>query len=237
MRIIVAIDIIGGKCVRLTRGDFDSRKVYSEDPLDMAKRTEDSGIRFLHLVDLDGAREKKPVNLRVLEKIAGRTNLTIDFGGGIRTSDDLRMVFNAGAAQVTGGSIAVTNAELFLQWLREYGAERLILGADHRNGKISTAGWMDDSELELIGFLKEYIDKGIRYTVCTDIERDGMLKGPSTAMYRKILEEVNVNLIASGGISSLSDIDEVAAAGCEGVIIGKAVYEGRIALKDLGKLC
>jgi phosphoribosylformimino-5-aminoimidazole carboxamide ribotide isomerase len=237
MRIIVAIDIIGGKCVRLTRGDFNSKKVYNEDPLEVARQVEDSGIRFLHLVDLDGAKNKKIENLKVLEKIAGRTNLKIDFGGGIRSDEDLMTVFNAGAQQVTAGSIAVTNPDLFLKWLSEYGADKLILGADYKDRMISAAGWLEDSGKDLISFLTDYRNKGVKYSICTDIERDGMLKGPATKLYKEILGSLEINLIASGGISSLKDIDEIREAGCEGVIIGKAFYEGRIRLTELAKLC
>ena len=237
MRIIVALDIIGGKCVRLTRGDFDSKKIYNEDPLEVARQVEENGIKFLHIVDLDGAKHKKIENLKVLEQIAGKTNLKIDFGGGIRSDDDLRMVFNAGAGQVTAGSIAVTDPELFMKWLSEYGPGKLILGADYKDGKISAGGWLENSDKDLISFLSDFQNKGVAYTICTDIERDGMLKGPATEMYIEILEKVKINLIASGGISSLNDIDEMRETGCEGVIIGKAFYEGRITLKELGKQC
>ena len=237
MRIIVAIDIIGGKCVRLTRGDFDTKKIYSEDPVDVARQVEDNGLRYLHLVDLDGAKNKKIENLKVLEKIARQTSLKIDFGGGIRSDEDLRMVFNAGAGQITAGSIAVTDPELFLKWLSEYGPDKLILGADYKDRKISAGGWLENSDKDLISFLSDYRSKGVKYTICTDIARDGMLKGPAAELYREILENVEINLIASGGISSLEDIDEMRETGCEGVIVGKAYYEGRITLKELGRQC
>jgi phosphoribosylformimino-5-aminoimidazole carboxamide ribotide isomerase len=237
MRIIVAIDIIGGKCVRLTRGDFNTKKVYNEDPLEVARQVEDNGIKYLHIVDLDGAKNKKIENLKVLENIAGNTGLKIDFGGGIRSDEDLRIVFNAGAGQVTVGSIAVTDPELFMRWLSEYGPDKMILGADYKDRKISASGWLEDSGKDLISFLSAYKDKGVQYTVCTDIDRDGMLKGPATELYKEILETVDINLIASGGISSLPDIDEIREAGCEGVIIGKAFYEGKITLKELGRQC
>jgi phosphoribosylformimino-5-aminoimidazole carboxamide ribotide isomerase len=237
MRIIVALDVIGGKCVRLTRGDFDTKKVYNEDPLEIALQVEDNGIEFLHLVDLDGAKNKKIENLKVLEKIAGSTKLKIDFGGGIRSDEDLKMVFNAGALQVTAGSIAVTDPVLFMRWLTEYGPEKLILGADYKDRKIAAGGWLENSDKDLIGFLSDFKNKGVKYTVCTDIDRDGMLKGPATELYKEILGQVKINLIASGGISSLKDIDDIRAAGCEGVIIGKAFYEGRITLKELGRQC
>jgi phosphoribosylformimino-5-aminoimidazole carboxamide ribotide isomerase len=237
MRIIVAIDIIGGKCVRLTRGDFSTKKVYNEDPLEVARQVEDNGIKYLHIVDLEGAKNKKIENLKVLEKIAGNTSLKIDFGGGIRCDEDLRMVFDAGAVQVTAGSIAVTDPELFMRWLWEYGPEKLILGADYKGRKISAGGWLEDSDKDLISFLSGYKNKGVRYTVCTDIDRDGMLKGPATELYKEILETVDINLIASGGIASLQDIEEIREAGCEGVIIGKAFYESKITLKELGRQC
>ena len=237
MRIIVALDIIGGKCVRLTRGDFDTKKVYNEDPLEIARQVEDNGIEFLHLVDLDGAKNKKIENLKVLEKIAGSTKLKIDFGGGIRSDEDLKMVFNAGAVQVTAGSIAVTDPMLFLRWLSEYGPEKLILGADYKDRKIAAGGWLENSDKDLTEFLSDFKNKGVKYTVCTDINRDGMLKGPATELYKEILGKVKINLIASGGISSLKDIDDIREAGCEGVIIGKAFYEGRITLKELGNQC
>jgi phosphoribosylformimino-5-aminoimidazole carboxamide ribotide isomerase len=234
MRIIVALDIIGGKCVRLTRGDFSTKKIYNEDPLEVARQIEESGLEYIHIVDLDGARNKKIENLGIVERIAGLTKLKIDFGGGVRSEDDLKMVFNAGARQVTAGSIAVTDPGLFLSWLSEFGPDRLILGADHKNGKVSTAGWLENSDRDLIDFLSDYKGKGVKYTICTDIERDGMLGGPSADLYHDILSGININLIASGGISSIADIDRVKEAGCEGVIIGKAYYEGRITLEELG---
>jgi phosphoribosylformimino-5-aminoimidazole carboxamide ribotide isomerase len=237
MRIIVAIDIIEGKCVRLTRGDFKTKKVYSEDPLEVAVQLEDNGINYLHLIDLDGAKNKKPENIKTLEKIAWKTKLRIDFGGGLRTYDDLMTAFNAGARQVTAGSTAVTDPRLFIEWLSRLGQEKLILGADCIDRKVSTGGWLDNSDKEIISFISDYKSKGVKYTICTDITKDGMLQGPSTELYKEILDSVKINLIASGGISSLKDIEDVRNAGCEGVIIGKAIYEGRITLKELGKLC
>jgi phosphoribosylformimino-5-aminoimidazole carboxamide ribotide isomerase len=237
MRIIVALDIIGGKCVRLTQGDFATKKVYSEDPLEVAREIEGNGVRFLHIVDLDGAKDKKIRNLGVLEMIATKTTLKIDFGGGIRSDEDLKSVFNAGAAQITAGSIAVTNPELFISWLAMYGPDKLILGADHKKGKVSTGGWLEESEKDLTGFLSDYKNKGVKYTICTDIDRDGMLTGPSTELYKEILSNIEINLIASGGISSIRDIEEIRETGCEGVIVGKAFYEGRITLKELGRQC
>ena len=237
MRIIAAIDIIEGKCVRLTRGDFITKKVYNEDPLEVALQIEDSGIKYLHLVDLDGARNKKIENIKVLEKIAWKTRLKIDFGGGLRTYEDLMTVFNAGARQATAGSIALTNPNLFIEWLTKLGQEKLILGADCIDRKVSTGAWLEKSDKEIISFISEYRSKGVKYTICTDIKKDGMLQGPSTALYKEILDSVKINLIASGGISSIRDIEDIREAGCEGVIIGKAVYEGKITLNELGKLC
>jgi phosphoribosylformimino-5-aminoimidazole carboxamide ribotide isomerase len=237
MRIIVALDIIGGKCVRLTRGDFSTEKVYNEDPLEVAMQIEDNGINYLHIVDLDGAKNKKIQNIKVLEKIAGKTSLKIDFGGGIRSYQDLEMVFNSGACQVTAGSIAVTDPQLFLEWLARLGPEKLILGADFINRRVSTSGWFENSDKDIIAFISEYKSYGVKYTICTDIEKDGMLQGPSAYLYKEILETVDINLIASGGISSLTDIEEVRNAGCEGAIIGKAVYEGKLTLKILGSQC
>ena len=237
MRIIVAIDIIGGKCVRLTRGNFDTKKVYNEDPLEVALKIEDNGINYLHLIDLDGAKNKRIENLRVLEKIAGKTNLKIDFGGGLRSYEDLLTVFNAGARQVTAGSTAVTDPRLFIEWLTKLGQEKLILGADCIDRKVSTGGWLENSDKDIISFISDYRSKGVKYVICTDIKKDGMLEGPSTALYKEILDTVKIKLIASGGISSNGDIEDLREAGCEGVIIGKAVYEGKITLKELGNLC
>lgn len=237
MRIIVALDIIGGKCVRLTRGDFSTKKVYNEDPLEVAKMVEDNGIKYLHLVDLDGAKNKKIENLVMLQKIAGKTNLKIDFGGGLRSYDDIITVLNAGARQVTLGSIAANDPDLFVDWLKKLGQEKLILGADCIDRKVSTAGWLENSDIDIINFIKDYRSKGVKYTVCTDIKKDGMLQGPSTDLYKEILEKVKINLIASGGISSIADIQKLSEAGCEGAIIGKAVYERKITLKELGRLC
>jgi phosphoribosylformimino-5-aminoimidazole carboxamide ribotide isomerase len=237
MRIIVALDIIGGKCVRLTRGDFSTKKIYNEDPLEVARKIEDNGISFLHLVDLDGARNKKIENIKVLEKIAWKTKLKIDFGGGLRTYDDLITVFNAGARQVTAGSIAVSDPALFREWLTKLGQEKLILGADCINRKVSTGGWAENSGKDVISFISDYKSYGVKYTVCTDIDKDGMLQGPSLDLYKDILKSISINLIASGGISSVKDIEELRKTGCEGAIIGKAVYEGKITLKELGKQC
>jgi phosphoribosylformimino-5-aminoimidazole carboxamide ribotide isomerase len=237
MRIIVALDIIGGKCVRLTQGDFKSKKVYNEDPLSVARQIEDNGLKFIHLVDLDGAKNKKIENIKVLEKIAAKTNLKIDFGGGLRSYEDLLTVFNAGAKQVTAGSIAVTDPDLFMDWLTKLGQEKIILGADFINRKVSTGGWLENSDKDILTFISDYRSRGVKYTICTDIKKDGMLSGPSTSLYKEILGSVKINLIASGGVSSVKDIDDLREAGCEGAIIGKAVYEGKLSLKKLGEQC
>lgn len=237
MRIIVALDIIEGKCVRLTRGNFSTKKVYREDPLEIAREIEDNGLSYLHLVDLDGAKNKKLENIRVLEKIAAKTKLRIDFGGGLRTYDDMLTVFNAGARQVTAGSIAVNDPQLFMDWLKKLGQEKLILGADCIDRKISTDGWTENSDKDIIEFISDYRSKGVKYTICTDISKDGMLQGPSTALYKDILEKIKINLIASGGITSNKDLEDLREAGCEGAIIGKAVYEGKLTLKELGGQC
>ena len=221
----------------LPRGDFNTKKVYNEDPLEVALQIEDNGINYLHLVDLEAARNKKIINLKVLEKIAWKTKLKIDFGGGLRSYDDLITVFNAGARQVTVGSIAVTDPQMFVEWLTKLGQEKLILGADCIDRKVSTGGWLENSDKEIISFISDFRSKGVKYTICTDIKKDGMLRGPATELYKEILQAVKINLIASGGISSLNDIEDVQEAGCDGVIIGKAVYEGKITLKELGKLC
>lgn len=237
MRIIVALDIFEGKCVRLTRGDFSTSKTYNESPLEIAREIEDNGINYLHLVDLDGARAGHPVNYRILENITDKTRLKVDFGGGIRSHDDLRRVFNSNARQITVGSIAVTNSVLFLEWLAEWGADKIILGADSFNRKISLNGWAESSDSDVVDFIKEYGSKGVKYTISTDIEKDGMLKGPSVDLYKEILKIEGIGLIASGGISSISDINKLNETGCEGAIIGKAVYEGKITLKELSWLC
>jgi phosphoribosylformimino-5-aminoimidazole carboxamide ribotide isomerase len=237
MRIIVALDIIGGKCVRLTRGDYSTKKIYNEDPLEVARQVEANGITYLHLVDLDGAKNKKIENLIVLEKIAEKTSLKIDFGGGLRSYEDIITVFNAGARQVTLGSIAANDPKLFISWLKKLGQEKLILGADCIDRKVATEGWLENSDKDIVSFISEYKSRGVKYTVCTDIKQDGMLQGPSTDLYKEILSAVKINLIASGGISSLADLEELKKAGCEGAIIGKAVYEEKLTLKELGRLC
>ncbi len=234
MRIIPAIDIIEGKCVRLTKGDYDTKKVYNENPLEVAKEFQDAGIEYLHVVDLDGAKASHIVNYKVLEQIASKTNLKIDFGGGLKSNEDLRIAFESGANQITGGSIAVKNPQIFEGWIQLYGSEKIILGADCNNEKIAISGWQEESELEVIPFIKEYQKKGIQYAICTDISKDGMLQGPSFDLYERILSEANdIKLIASGGISQFDELPKLAALGCEGVIIGKAIYENRISLKEL----
>ena len=238
MRIIPAIDIIDGKCVRLTKGDYSTKKIYNENPLEVAKEFEASGIEFLHVVDLDGAKASQIMNYKVLEQIASKTNLKIDFGGGLKSNKDLEIAFNSGANQITGGSIAVKNSDIFESWIEKYGAQKIILGADFYpdsvGGKIAINGWQEESTLELIPFIKGYQEKGIQYVICTDISKDGMLQGPSFDVYKEILTEVkNVKLIASGGISTFDELPRLAENGCEGVIIGKAIYENKISLKQL----
>lgn len=234
MRIIPAIDIIDGKCVRLSQGDYAQKTVYNENPLEVAKQFQDAGLKYLHLVDLDGAKAKKVVNWKVLENITSNTNLQVDFGGGLRTTEDVKTVFEAGAIQITAGSIAVNDRETVLQWISEFGAEKIILGADAKDGRIATHGWLDDSGLDAIDFISNYQQEGIEYVVCTDIAKDGMLQGPSIELYKQILKQIpNLRLIASGGVSSMADLQELKRIGCEAAIVGKAFYEGRILLKEL----
>ncbi len=238
MRIIPAIDIIEGKCVRLTKGDYTTKKIYNENPIEVAKEFEDSGIAYLHVVDLDGAKASEIINFKVLEQIATKTNLKIDFGGGLKSDKDVEIAFNSGANQITGGSIAVKNPTIFESWISKYGAEKIILGADFypdtSGGKIATNGWQEESSLELIPFITDYQTKGIQYVICTDISKDGMLQGPSFEVYSELLNSVNsLQLIASGGISTYEEIPRLAENGCEGVIIGKAIYENKISLKQL----
>ena len=236
MRIIPAIDIIDGKCVRLSKGDYSTKKIYSENPLEVAKQFEAHGIKYLHLVDLDGAKSKHIVNHKILEEIASNTTLKVDFGGGLKTSNDLRIAFECGANQVTGGSIAVKNPETFNDGLQTFGSEKIILGADAKDQKVAISGWMEDSALELIPFVQKYLEAGISYVICTDIGKDGMLQGPSFDLYQQIIAETKiVKLIASGGISTFEELPKLAEIGCEGVIIGKAIYENRINLKELEK--
>ena len=242
MRIIPAIDIIDGKCVRLTKGDYETKKVYNENPLEVAKMFEASGIEYLHLVDLDGAKAKHIVNYKVLEQIASKTKLKIDFGGGLKTNEDLLIAFNSGARQITGGSIAVKDPETFEGWINKYGGNKIILGADSDAGKVSISGWMEQSKEEVIPFIKGYQKKGIQYVICTDISKDGMLEGPSFDLYKDIIEACSnsssgqsIKLIASGGISHIDELPKLIELGCEGVIIGKAIYENRISMHQLEK--
>ncbi|MDH2207087.1 MULTISPECIES: 1-(5-phosphoribosyl)-5-[(5-phosphoribosylamino)methylideneamino]imidazole-4-carboxamide isomerase [Empedobacter] len=236
MRIIPAIDIIDGKCVRLSQGDYDTKKIYNENPLEVAKEFEDYGIEYLHLVDLDGAKSKQIINYKTLELIASKTNLKVDFGGGIKANDDIRIAFECGANQITGGSIAVQNPTLFQEWIDQYGSDKIILGADAKDRKIATHGWLETSELDVINFIQEYKTKGIDYVICTDIAKDGMLQGTSNELYAEILAASDVKLIASGGVSSIDDLIKVKELGCEGAILGKAIYEGRIDLKVLSPM-
>lgn len=237
MYIIPAIDIIDGKCVRLTQGDYAQKKIYNEDPLEVAKQYEDVGLKRLHLVDLDGAKAKRIINYRVLEKIASRTNLIIDFGGGLKSNEDLQIAFDSGATQITGGTIAVKEEATFLGWLEKYGTERIILGADVKEGFIAVSGWQEKSELELSPFIKKYIDKGIQYIICTDIAKDGLLKGSSVDLYRALLGQFpEAKLIASGGVTTMEELHELREIGCFGAIIGKAIYEAKLSLQDLRDL-
>jgi len=252
MRIIPAIDIIDGKCVRLSQGDYNQKTVYNEDPLEVAKEFEANGIQYLHLVDLDGAKSAHVVNWKVLERIASQTGLKVDFGGGVKTDEDIKMVFESGAKQVTGGSIAVKDADTFEGWIEKYGSEKIILGADAKDGMIATHGWLESSELEVIKFINEWNKKNIEYVICTDIAKDGMLAGPSYQLYKSILalnnikgsetpmislEEIKVErpikLIASGGVAVADDLHRLLEMGCEGAIVGKAFYEGKISFKEL----
>ncbi|WP_405327496.1 1-(5-phosphoribosyl)-5-[(5-phosphoribosylamino)methylideneamino]imidazole-4-carboxamide isomerase [Leeuwenhoekiella sp. LLG6367-2.1] len=241
MRIIPAIDIIDGKCVRLSKGDYNTKKIYNENPLEVAKQFEAHGIQYLHLVDLDGAKSKHIVNHHILEQIATHTKLKIDFGGGLKTDDDLRIAFESGAQQITGGSIAVKDRETFINWLSKFGSDKIILGADAMDEKVAVSGWLEESKEELIPFIKGYQKEGISYVICTDISKDGMLEGPSFDLYKKILKACennsvtggNLKLIASGGISEFDELPKLAEMGCEGTIIGKAIYEGRISMKQL----
>ena len=242
MRIIPAIDIIDGKCVRLTRGDYLTKKIYNENPLEVAKQFEAFGIEYLHLVDLDGAKAKHIVNYKALEQIAHKTKLKIDFGGGLKSNEDLHIAFNSGAKQITGGSIAISNPEVFEGWLSKYGRAKIILGADCKDSNIAINGWQKISQQEVIPFIKDYQKKRIQYVICTDISKDGMLEGPSIELYKDILKQCSNNspdqsikLIASGGVSCIDDVEKLEQIGCEAVIIGKALYENKLSLKELGR--
>lgn len=233
MRIIPAIDLIEGKCVRLSKGDYATKKIYNENPLEVAKSFEDHGIEYLHLVDLDGAKSNHIVNHKVLETIASKTRLIIDFGGGLKSDDDLKIIFESGANQVTGGSIAVKQPAVFESWIQRYGPEKIILGADVKDKYIATNGWLETSDQSLFDFVKHYLSKGISHVICTDISKDGMLEGPSFDLYKNLLSKFKIKLIASGGISEFEELPKLLAMGCDGAIIGKAIYENRISLKQL----
>lgn len=234
IELIPAIDIIDGKCVRLTKGDYNNKKIYNENPITVAQEFEKQGFRRLHIVDLDGAKSNHIVNVDILKRITSETNLIVDFGGGIKTDNDIELAFQNGASMVTIGSIAVTQPKLFVSWIDKYGPERIILGADVRNGKISINGWKEDSTEELLPFLKFYIDKGINKVLCTDISKDGMLQGTAIELYKSVMREYpSLQLIASGGVSCLSDIIELENNGIPAVVFGKAIYEGKINLNEL----
>ena len=233
MKIIPAIDIIDGKCVRLSKGDYDTKKIYNENPLEVAKEFENFGIKYLHLVDLDGAKSKHIVNQKVLEAIAKETSLEIDFGGGLKTLEDIEIAFNSGAKQITIGSIAVKDPAFCFDLIEKYGPDKIILGADCENRKIKTSGWLEESQLDVIDFILKYKNRGINNVICTDISKDGMLQGASDELYKEIVEKTAVQLIASGGISCIEDVEQMKKIGCSGTIIGKAIYEGRISLQQL----
>ena len=237
MRIIPALDIIDGKCVRLLNGDYQKMTIYSDDPLEMAKRFEAHGMQYLHLVDLDGAKSNRIINYKVLEKIAVKTNLIIDFGGGIKSDEDLRIAFNSGASQITGGSIAVKDPERFSGWISDYGSAKIILGADVKDTTVAISGWLEESNQTIIPFLQDYVKKGIEYVICTDINRDGTLAGPAVDLYSELVAAFpEIKLIASGGISDSKALLQLNTVGCDAAIIGKAIYENRITLKELEKL-
>jgi len=236
MRIIPAIDIINGKCVRLSKGDFSTQKIYNENPLEVAKMFQDYGVKYLHLVDLDGAKASHIVNYKVLENIASKTQLSIDFGGGLKSDEDLKIAFESGATQITGGSIAVKKPKTFKNWLQKFGSKKIILGADAINEKVAISGWLEESKESLVPFIQNYEKKGVSYVICTDISKDGMLQGPSFDLYQKILNSTtDIKLIASGGISTYDELPKLAEMGCEGTIIGKAIYEQKISMKQLEK--
>ncbi len=234
MEIIPAIDIIDGKCVRLTQGDYEQKTIYNENPLEVAKAFEGAGLKRLHLVDLDGAKEGAVKNWVVLQQIAASTNLSIDFGGGIKQDKDLKIVFESGAAYATIGSLAVKQPEVFVSWLEEYGADKFLLGADVRSEKIAVAGWLETTDIDIYDFLNDYVNHGIQQVFCTDVSKDGKLEGPSNDLYKKIIEKFpSLWFIASGGVSSMDDLYALKEIGCSGAIVGKAIYEGRIQLNEL----
>jgi len=236
MRIIPAIDIIDGKCVRLSQGDYNTKKIYNENPLEVAKEFEYHGIKYLHLVDLDGAKSSKIINYKTLEQIALKTSMKIDFGGGIKSQKDVDIAFECGANQITGGSIAIQNPKLFTSWINKYGTEKIILGADCKNRRISTLGWLELSDIDVLDFILDYQQKDISYVICTDISKDGMLEGTSEDLYEEILEKTEIKLIASGGVSNMNDLHKLKEMGCDAVILGKAIYEGKLNVADLAKI-
>jgi phosphoribosylformimino-5-aminoimidazole carboxamide ribotide isomerase len=234
MEIIPAIDIIDGKCVRLTQGDYEQKKIYNEQPLEVAKQFEDAGLKRLHLVDLDGAKAGAVKNWKVLEQITGKTSMVIDFGGGIKKEEDLQIVFDSGAAYATIGSLAVKEEAVFVSWLQQYGAGKFLLGADVKDEKIAVSGWLETTDIWVYDFIRKYIDHGIQQVFCTDVSKDGKLEGPSAVLYKNIMSEFpSLHFIASGGVSSMKDLEELQSIGCKGTIVGKAIYEGRIQLEDL----
>jgi phosphoribosylformimino-5-aminoimidazole carboxamide ribotide isomerase len=237
MTIIPAIDIINGKCVRLIKGDYAQQKVYNDNPVEVAKQFADAGIQRLHIVDLDGAKAGKIINMQVLENIAGATNLEIDFGGGVKNIADVGNILNAGASMVTIGSLAVKHPEVLEEWLMEFGAERFFIGADVLDEKIKISGWLEDGGINIFSFIGQMISLGTTNIFCTDISKDGVMQGPSVELYKKIMEQhPEINLVASGGVSNIADVKELKAIGCKGVIIGKAIYEGMITLEELTNL-
>jgi len=236
MEIIPAIDIIDGKCVRLTQGDYEQKKIYNEHPLEVAKQFEDAGLKRLHLVDLDGAKAGSVKNWKVLEALTGKTSLVIDFGGGIKKETDVKIVFDSGAAYATIGSLAVKDEETFVHWLASYGAAKFLLGADVKDEKIAIGGWLETTNIWIYDFIQKYMAHGVQQVFCTDVNKDGKLEGPSTALYKNIISEFPaLHFIASGGVSSMKDLEDLQAIGCKGVIVGKAIYEGRITIKELTK--
>jgi phosphoribosylformimino-5-aminoimidazole carboxamide ribotide isomerase len=237
MRIVLAIDVLGGKCVRLTKGDYNTSIVYSQNPLEVAKEIESNGITYVHLVDLDGAKSKHVVNQKVLYEIATKTKLKIDFGGGVKTDEDIKIVFENGALQVTVGSIAIDNPQLLMGWLKMYGSQKIILGADCKNRKIATHGWLENTKTDIVEFIENYQKKGIEYVICTDVLKDGMMQGTSEKLYKEILTKIDIKLIASGGVTNINDLVKLKSIGCEGAIVGKAFYNGNIKLKDLKSIC
>ncbi|GAB3797545.1 1-(5-phosphoribosyl)-5-[(5-phosphoribosylamino) methylideneamino]imidazole-4-carboxamide isomerase [Spirosoma humi] len=237
MHIIPAIDLIDGKAVRLTQGDYSQKKEYNARPLEVAQQFEDAGLTRLHLVDLDGAKEKRVINWKVLEQITAKTNLHVDFGGGVQSDEDLRVVFECGAKQVTGGSIAVKNPDQMERWLAQLGSEKIILGADAKNEKIAVSGWEEGTDVWIYDFMENWVEKGIKYVISTDVAKDGLLQGPSFDLYRNMQDQFpNLNIIASGGVSNMADIETLADMNVFGVIVGKAIYEGRVTLKELQKI-